>query len=72
MAFILDATAENSRHEDEHWEQIRSSLDLLFARVSSIGSSQHEPRDQMARTSETVDRYAQEQHNLAKQAEATG
>jgi hypothetical protein len=59
--FILDAMAEHSRHMDEHWEQIRASLDLLFARVSLICSSQQELRDQMARTSETVDRYAQEQ-----------
>ena len=52
--------AEYNRREDEHWEQIRSSLDLLFARVSAIGSSQQELRDKMTRTSETMDQYAKE------------
>ena len=63
---------ESSRRDEDHWSQVTSSLDLLFARVSEIGASQKELRARLDLTTESMDLYAREQQMIAKQVEATG
>ena len=63
---------ESSRRDEDHWSQVTSSLDLLFARVSEIGASQKELRARLDLTTESMDLYAREQQIIAKQVEATG
>ena len=63
---------ESSRRDEDHWSQVTSSLDLLFARVSEIGASQKELRARLDLTTESMDLYAREQQMIVKQVEATG
>ncbi|XP_025794160.1 uncharacterized protein LOC112874822 [Panicum hallii] len=62
----------SSQRDEAHWDQVLSSLDLLFARVSAIGVSQKELKAQLEQTTTTVDHYGKEQQLVAKRVEATG
>ena len=42
--FVLDAMAQAAHHDDERWEQVMESLDLIFARVTDLGRTQQQLR----------------------------
>lgn len=64
--------AEASRKEDEHWERVMQSLDLLFARVDDIDKVQQRIQVIQELGARTMEQVIKDQTMLARQMETTG
>jgi hypothetical protein len=60
------------QREEEKWEQLMASVDLLFARVGSIDRNQQQINAQLDLSAQVMERVLQDQQTLAKQMELTG
>ena len=56
--------AQAAHHDDERWEQVMESLDLIFARVMDLGRTQQQLRTQVESTTQAVDNLGKEQQIL--------
>ena len=70
--YVLDAMSVADRKQDERWETIQESLDLLFAKMSTVEQNQHQMREQLNLNSTVIDQSVRDQLTLAKQLAETG
>jgi hypothetical protein len=70
--FILDAMAGDVKIDDDRWVKVQESLDLLFAQVESIYSTQQQMAAQLNLTTKTMQQTTKDQFLLAKQMQTTG
>ena len=70
FAALLMSEAE--KQNDDRWDQVMSGLDLLFARVSEIGSAQQQLCDQVDLIAQAVDQFGKQKQFLSKQVDAKG
>ena len=69
--FVLDAMDETARHDDERWEQVMESLDLIFAWMTNLGRTQQQLRSQVELTTQAVDKLGKEQQILTQKVDST-
>ena len=62
--FVLDAMAHTTSQDDRHWEQVMESLDLIFARMTDIGSTQQQLRAQVELNTQAMHQYGEEHQIL--------
>lgn len=70
--FILEEMESSGQKEDERWDRMMKSIDLLFARVGDIDRVQHQMAAQIDLNIQIIDQVLLDQITLAKQLEATG
>ena len=69
---VLEAIEASDNNKDERWDQLQESLDLLFAKVSTLNKNQHQIRAQLDLNSKVVDQSVRDQLVLVKQNAETG
>lgn len=69
---ILDEMDINGALDDEHWEHLQQSLDLLFAKVSAINTNQVGMKAQLDLNSQVADQTVRDQLTLSQQIAETG
>lgn len=69
---LLEAMASSEQREEERWDRITESIDLLFAKVGEIDRTQQKMNAQMDLSAQLMERMLQDQQTLAKQIEITG
>ena len=52
--------AQTAHLDDERWEQVMESLDLIFARETDLGRTQLQLRTQVESTTQAVDNVGKE------------
>jgi len=60
-----------AHRDDEHWEQVMESLDLIFARMTDLGRTQQQLRNQVEMTTQAVDGLGKEQQILTQKVDST-
>ena len=58
--------------DDEHWDSVMESLDLLFAKVGAVEDRQQKMEAQIDISTKVLEQMLIDQQTLAKQMETTG
>ena len=69
---LLEAMASSEQREDEKWDNLTASIDLLFAKVGAMDRTQQQISAQLDLSAQVMERMIQDQQTLAKQVDATG
>lgn len=69
---ILDEMDINESINEERWDSLQQSLDLLFAKVANIEHNQVQAKAQLDLNSELIDRIARDQVTMNKQIAENG
>lgn len=64
--------ASSEQREDEKWDNLTASIDLLFAKVGAMDRTQQQISAQLDLSAQVMERMIQDQQTLAKQVDATG
>ena len=64
--------ASSTQCEDERWDQMTESIDLLFARMGGVERVQSQMAAQLDRSTQIMDQLLRDQNTLAKQMDTTG
>lgn len=56
---------------DERWEQVMSSLDLVFAKVAEVDGNQRKSDTKVDMTTKVMEQMLKDQQSIAKQLEVT-
>jgi hypothetical protein len=69
--FVLDALDSTEKREDQRWEKMQESIDLLFSKLEAQEETQGQMAVQMELTAKAMTQSSQEQLALAQQLAAT-
>jgi hypothetical protein len=69
---VLDEMDVKDAIDEERWEKLQQSLDLLFTKVSVCETNQIQMKAQLDLNSQVLDQATREQVNMAKQVAETG
>lgn len=64
--FILSKMQEQAERDDERWDQVAKSLDLLFAKVGEIDVNQQKLDTRFDMTTKVLEQMLKDQQLLAK------
>ena len=64
--------ASSTQREDERWDQMTESIDLLFARMGGVERVQSQMAAQLDLSTQIMDQLLRDQNTLAKQMDTTG
>jgi len=64
--------ASSTQREDERWDQMTESIDLLFARMGGVERVQSQMAAQLDLSTQVMDQLLRDQTTLAKQMDTTG
>lgn len=71
MQLILGAMASAVEHEDEHWDKVTESIDLLYAKMEVMDQQQQRVATQVDVGNKVMEQLLKDQQVLAKQLEVT-
>jgi len=63
---------ERARVDEEHWDSVLESLDLLFTKVAVVENRQQRMETQIDVSTKLLEQMLLDQQTLAKQMETTG
>jgi len=69
---VLDAMSAAAARDDDRWDRMSESIDLLFARMGSLEHNQHLAAGQIDISVQVIEQVLKDQAALTKQIEATG
>ena len=69
--FVLDAMAQAAQEDAAHWDQTMESIDLIFARMADIGSTQQQLRAQVESVTQAMDQYGKQYQILSQKLDST-
>ena len=69
---LLAQMEERARVDEEHWDSVLESLDLLFTKVAVVENRQQRMETQIDVSTKLLEQMLLDQQTLAKQMETTG
>ena len=69
---VLEAMEATHQKDADRWDEVMESLDLLFTRVTDMGTAQHQLKTQVEHSHHLMDQFGKDQQILQQQMAATG